>query len=146
MAEASVAVELFNPGQVFACLGLLEAADTLLGDALGGFDWRDEADVRFIISANGEDDPIEFVLQFLRDASIYSYAPTQTGLSTNAWGVETRTMSWDNPFPFPLPTSPATLPTVFVSQDESQSIEINYWGDNRGKTLRDNAKFWAGAA
>ncbi len=33
MAESSIPVDLFNPGQVFACLGFLEAADVLCGDA-----------------------------------------------------------------------------------------------------------------
>src|SRR6266568_4243039 len=44
MAEARIPIDLFNPGQVFACLGFLEAADTLLGDARGGFDWSNESD------------------------------------------------------------------------------------------------------
>jgi hypothetical protein len=35
MAEASIPVDLLNPGQVFACLGFMEAADILLGDAEG---------------------------------------------------------------------------------------------------------------
>lgn len=47
MSATSIPVDLFNPGQVFACLGLLEAADILLGDAEGGFNWGDETDVRF---------------------------------------------------------------------------------------------------
>ena len=42
MGAASIPVDLFNPGQVFACLGFLEAADVLLGDAEGGFDWTDD--------------------------------------------------------------------------------------------------------
>jgi CRISPR-associated protein Csb3 len=32
MSEAVIPVDLFNPGQVFASLGFLEAADVLLGD------------------------------------------------------------------------------------------------------------------
>jgi CRISPR-associated protein Csx14 len=35
MSEAVIPVDLFNPGQVFASLGFLEAADVLLGDAEG---------------------------------------------------------------------------------------------------------------
>ena len=37
MAESSIPVDLFNPGQVFACLGFLEAADVLCGHAEGRF-------------------------------------------------------------------------------------------------------------
>ena len=47
MAEASVPVDLTNPGQVFACLGFVEAADILLGEARGGFVWRDGGGTRF---------------------------------------------------------------------------------------------------
>jgi CRISPR-associated protein Csb3 len=38
MAQSSIPVDIFNPGQVFACLGFLEAAEVLLGDAEGGVD------------------------------------------------------------------------------------------------------------
>lgn len=54
MAEASIPVDLLNPGQVFACLGFLEAADVLLGEARGGFDWSDEADVCFRLASATE--------------------------------------------------------------------------------------------
>ena len=37
MAEASIPVDLFNPGQVFACLGIMELADEVLGGAHGAF-------------------------------------------------------------------------------------------------------------
>ena len=33
MSEAFIPVDLYNPGQVFACLGFMEAADILLGGA-----------------------------------------------------------------------------------------------------------------
>ena len=39
MAESTIPVDLLNPGQVFACLGILEMADVLLGDATAAFDW-----------------------------------------------------------------------------------------------------------
>ena len=38
MAEASIPIDLTNPGQVFACLGFVESAEVLLGEARGGFD------------------------------------------------------------------------------------------------------------
>jgi CRISPR-associated protein Csx14 len=75
MAECSIPVDLFNPGQVFACLGFLEAADVLLGDAEGGFDWSDEADVRFLLRAAGEENPFAVVLQFLAEAEVHRCAP-----------------------------------------------------------------------
>ena len=44
MAESTIPVDLRNPGQVFACLGLLEAADVLLGHAVGVFAWGTAAE------------------------------------------------------------------------------------------------------
>jgi len=64
MAEHAIPVDLYNPGQVFACLGFLEAADVLLGEAEGGFDWRDEANVTFALRAGQDMNPFEAVLQF----------------------------------------------------------------------------------
>lgn len=75
MTEARIAVDLFNPGQVFACLGLLEAADVLLGDAEGGFDWSDKTNVRFVLRAVGDKNPVEVVLDFLARAEIRRLAP-----------------------------------------------------------------------
>jgi CRISPR-associated protein Csb3 len=75
MAEASIPVDLFNPGQVFACLGFLEAADVLLGDSEGGFDWSDEAHVRFMLRTAGDENPFAVVLTFLAEAEVRRYAP-----------------------------------------------------------------------
>ncbi len=151
MGEASIPVDLLNPGQVFACLGFLEAADILLGDATGGFDWTDESNVRFRLLADGDDSPIETVLCFLRDAEVTSRSATELGLATSGWSVETSQYSSDEPFPFPPPASPATLTAVLsVAEPEhkllEKSIEISHWGDSRVETGRDNVKFWAGAA
>ena len=77
MAESSISVDLFNPGQVFACLGFLEAADVLCGDAEGGFDWSDEAEVRFCLRAEGEQKPLEAVLKFLAEAEIVTICPAR---------------------------------------------------------------------
>ena len=77
MAEASIPVDLFNPGQVFACMGFLEAADVLCGDAEGGFDWSDPADVQFSLRAQGGTSPILKVLEFLATADIKCLAPLE---------------------------------------------------------------------
>lgn len=76
MAAASIPVNLFNPGQVFACLGFLEVADMLLGDAEGGFDWTDEANVRFRIRVRSEENAFAVVLRFLARAEVYPLAPS----------------------------------------------------------------------
>jgi CRISPR-associated protein Csx14 len=75
MAEADIPVDLFNPGQVFACLGFLEAADILLGDAESGFDWHDKGGVRFQLHTKGDENPFEAVLAFLAEAEARRFGP-----------------------------------------------------------------------
>src|SRR5438128_1843387 len=77
MAEASIPVDLFNPGQVFACLGFVESADVLLGDAEGGFDWSDPTQVRFHVNAAGAENPFAVVLKFLAEAQVYRCGPAR---------------------------------------------------------------------
>jgi CRISPR-associated protein Csb3 len=151
MAEASIPVDLFNPGQVFACLGFLEAADVLMGDARGGFDWRDEANARFRLAVSKSDNPINDVLMFLRDAQVTSRSAFGLGLDTSEWGIETIKCQNGAPFPFPAPDSPATLVAVLTVKAHDhlftgKSIEISHWGDRLAESGRDNVKFWAGAA
>lgn len=143
MAQSSIPVDLFNPGQIFACLGFLEAADILLGDADGGFDWSDESDARFCLRARGEENPFAKVLHFLDAAKIKSFAPHRSELSTEKWKILTVVLEKDSPFPFPEPQSPATLPALLENEN---SISIAYWGEASGQTGRDNVKFWAGSA
>lgn len=74
--EASIPVDLFNPGHVFACLGFLEAAEVLLGHAEGGFDWsRDAEPPRFKLRGDGERNPFQVTLEFLDRASLQCLAP-----------------------------------------------------------------------
>jgi CRISPR-associated protein Csb3 len=75
MSAASIPVDLFNPGQVFACLGFLEAADLLLGDAEGGFDWGDEDNAKFTLSADGERHPFGTVLEYLARSEVKVIRP-----------------------------------------------------------------------
>jgi CRISPR-associated protein Csx14 len=75
MANASIPVDLFNPGQVFACMGFLEAADVLLGNGVGGFEWRNVGGPRFEIQTDGADNPFGVVLDFLTRAQLQRLAP-----------------------------------------------------------------------
>jgi CRISPR-associated protein Csb3 len=141
MAEARIPVDLFNPGQVFACLGLLEVTDHLLGDARGGFDWRDESAVTFILTGAGQTCPMQSAIRFLRAAEVASLAPNGSDLTTHSWGVPTH--SEDNEFPFPMPRSPATLPAIL--RYDGKELLIVHWGDDSTKIGMDNTKFWAGS-
>ena len=142
MAESTIPVDLRNPGQVFACLGLLEAAETLLGNAAGVFAWGG-TEATFRIATNGEEQPVSHVLRFLDGATVIARAPDG---STNfkkwlpAWGDSEFDRPGD-PFPFPDPDSLATLPAV-LRDGTGAEIVVDYWGD---ATQRDNMKFWAGS-
>ncbi len=144
MAEASIPVDLFNPGQVFACLGFVEAAEILLGDAEGAFDWTDDGNVRFRFRARGDASPVVHVLEFLARAEALGEAPegspSHEGWNTK-WG-ELRAIPRAYGYPFPDPASPATV--VCALRDGPRQIQIAHWGDGR-PSGRDNVKFWAGA-
>lgn len=141
MVTAAFPVDLHNPGQVFACLGFVEAAEVLLGEAKGGFDWSGSNRARFRLASSGDEDPVGRVLRFLDKATVKSVAPADSDNSTEKWNVATAESVQPKRFPFPEPSSPATLPAR-LEDDAGNIIEIDYWGDT---TRRDNVKFWAGA-
>jgi CRISPR-associated protein Csb3 len=141
MAEASIPVDLFNPGQVFACLGFMEACETLLGGARAAFDWT-SAQARFVLAAGGDDNPFVHVLTFLSKAEVVAVAPSgsiNVASWNKGWGpLETSPLC--APAPFPDPPSPATFPAVL--RHAGRTLAFDHWGD---ETQRDNVKFWAGA-
>ncbi len=143
MAEASIPVDLLNPGQVFACIGLLETADQLLGDAEGAFDWRAPAAVRFHLQAGGDACPVAEVLGFLERAVAVAEAVNGSQALAGwiaSWGPTPSVFAGESEYPFPDPDSPATLVCALVA--DGQRIQIDHWGD---ATTRDNVKFWAGS-
>jgi CRISPR-associated protein Csx14 len=139
MAEASIPIDLFNPGQVFACLGFLEAADVLLGDAEGGFDWSAPGSTRFLLRAAGEVNPMKTVLSFLAGAVVVELEPT-------GWQGMTR------PGSFLAETFPSHLREHFDNQEKKwtrtrfpirlssgssgvQNVELCNWSDGSSRPL-----------
>lgn len=151
MAEAKIPVDLFNPGQVFACLGFLEAADVLLGDAEGGFDWADEANVYFRLRSKGAKNPFGVVLGFLAEAKVRRYAcsnykdpPPKKNKSA---GGEDAIPPDDTPevsetFPGPE-ADQMSLPIRLVggSSDGERAIFVGHWADG---SSRNDFKLYAG--
>lgn len=76
MTRESIPIDIKNPGQVFACLGFIEAAEVLLGDAEAHFDWSGAtATVQFVLAANGDKNPFEVVLDFLTTTMVVELIP-----------------------------------------------------------------------
>jgi CRISPR-associated protein Csb3 len=142
MADAAIPVDLFNPGQVFACIGLTEAADVLLGEAEACFDWSSPTDPRFRVRARGDEDPVARVLRFLAKAEVSAEAPHgshNVAAWKRSWGDRPHELPPHAPYASADPESPATL--VAVLRKGGHELRIDHWAD----TERDNVKFWAGA-
>lgn len=143
MAESSIPVDLFNPGQVFACIGFAEAADVLLGDAQGVFDWSDRAQAVFRLRAKGDEPPVVRVLRFLEQAQAQAVAPAGSATVSSwieSWGPRPVMSDRELGYPFPDPPSPATL--LCRLSDGTFELTLDHWAD---ATERDNVKFWAGS-
>lgn len=147
MASSIIPVDLRNPGQVFACLGLMEAAEILLEQRCeGSFDYRNlDIETTFTLRTEGADDPVAAVIRFLARAEVKALAPHGSDLSTARWDVETLPAGVGDVHAFPcaVPDSPAALPIVLT--DGKKQILADHWADGPA-TGRDNVKFWAGAA
>ena len=150
MAEARIPVDLFNPGQVFACLGFLEAANVLIGDAQGGFDWSDESDVRFVLRAPGDRNPVEVALAFLAQASVVALAPKGSDVIDQS-GTKTH-VDADGVFSVSPTVREGTKRTwikasalpILLREGNEQSISASHWADvDNG---RRPLKMWGGDA
>jgi CRISPR-associated protein Csx14 len=158
MAKASIPVDLFNPGQVFACMGFLEAADVLLGKAEGGFDWAQEAEARFEVRVDCNADPFRTVLEFLTTAELQRLAPegyTDPPASNDAkkrrrkgkerlTEDEAKEQTGDGPVrkveTFPAPKADrSTLPLRF--ERDSHRLDVTHWCD---ASSRNPFKLFAG--
>ncbi|MBA3044702.1 MAG: type I-U CRISPR-associated protein Cas8c [Candidatus Thermoplasmatota archaeon] len=153
MTDYSIPVDIFNPGQVFACLGFMEAADVLLGDAEGGFDWTDESNVRFVLHTANEKNPFEEVLEFLAKAKIVQYMPERCHIIQKVKGKKknisqknsderdmdsTENSLSSNTFPS-MEGDAMALPCRLTSG--TYAIEIGHWADG---SSREKFKLYAG--
>jgi len=72
MGLATIPVEPRSPGQVFACLGILEIAEILCGPSEGGFS---PAGDLFTLSSASEANPVMAALRFLAAAAVEEQPP-----------------------------------------------------------------------
>ncbi len=153
MPEASIPVNLFNAGQVFACMGFLEAAQVLAGGADGGFNWTNEGDAKFRLHASGGENPFGCVLSFLAAAEIRHYAPPgctdppRKKKSAATGDKEDDADTRDAPelsevFPGPTADTMALPIRIFGGHSEEAShIAVGHWAD---ASSRNNFKLYAG--
>ncbi len=132
MTEAAIPVDLLNPGQVFACLGFLEAADKLCKNVEGGFHWCGEE--KFVLHADGVKNPFETVLEFLSTTDAQAVAPVKWHPKTmpkNLKKLETEI------FPCKSPDTGSALPVLLsglINDQQKKSIVLSHWAD--GSSLR----------
>lgn len=157
MAESKIPVDLFNPGQVFACLGFLELADVLLGDAEAGFDWSDKSKtVCFLLATPGDSKPVNRVLEFLASADVERIAPVDDAKQTNKKAdcndgndeeddeaAESDSDVAANTFSetFPAKAGDATSFPVRLVVAKKPVIEVTHWSDGSG---RNTFKLYSG--
>ena len=162
MAESKIPVDLFNPGQVFACLGFMELADVLLGDAEGGFDWSDAQQTKFHLSAVGDERPVDAVLEFLATAVVdrvvpvgYIESPKKKASSGDEYGDDdaddadadggasddavTRQCKYSEVFPA-KEADALSLPVRLSAQDKP-SVDLSHWADG---SSRNTFKLYSG--
>jgi CRISPR-associated protein Csb3 len=160
MAESKIPVDLFNPGQVFACLGFMELADTLLGDAEAGFDWSDARKTQFHLSAAGAQAPVEAVLEFLAAATVdrvipvgYTEPPKKKASSEDddgnddeaatdeGIGDEEQITQDGGSEIFPAKQPDALSLPVRLSVQGKPGVEVSHWADG---SARNTFKLYSG--
>jgi len=144
MAEARIPVNLFSPGQVFACMGFLEAAEVLAGDAEGGFDWSNEGDVHFRLRASGDENPFGRVLGFLAAARIRRYAPA--GYADPPPKKSKSAAADDNEDDAPASDDLDSSETFPGPTVDTTALPIRLLGDHSRKTPHIDAGHWADAS
>lgn len=136
MGTSTIPVDLLNPGQVLACMGFLEAAEQLCGDAKGGFQWGSdhETAVSFVLETQCEE-PVVQVLEFLANSDISESAPDRW--APEKGGVATIVRSGEC-FPGDEPNQ-TSLPIVLENQ--GTAVQLGHWTDG---TNRDDFKLYSG--
>ena len=153
-AQASIPVDLFNPGQVFACVGFLEAAEVLFGSAEGGFDWTKQAQPCFEIHTRGEQNPFSGVLEFLIEAELKRLVPKgyidppakkkQKKVDEQVDNDEANSSAGDGPI-CTVETFPAReadrLALPLRLERNGRSLDVTHWCD---ASSRNSFKLFAG--
>lgn len=141
MGEASIPVDLLNPGQVFACLGFLEAADIVCGGAEGCFEPAGAGKAHFRLKAGGKGNPFAAVLDFLAAARVVPLvpegeAPEKISKEDAAAMRATET--------FPGPEAEAAILPCLLAAPGSVEIPLSQWAEPSERDERKPFKLFAG--
>jgi CRISPR-associated protein Csx14 len=142
MAATSFPVDLHNPGQVFACLGFIEAVDVLLDEGEGRFDWSDAANVSFELKTSGNENPVATVLEFLAAAEVQQVAPRGFGKDDDpASADEAGTERVEISEAFPAPKGDRMALPIRLVAGNRRSVDLGHWAD---ESSRNCFKLYAG--
>ncbi len=133
MGQVTIPVDLLNPGQVFGCLGLLEAADVLCGPAEGGFDWAGQCG--FMLRAENAENPILEILNYLAEVELKTVTPS--GWSPD--NVHSEDIERIDSFPTKNPDRMA-MPIILQGK-ERPAILLSHWCDG---SSRNEFKLYSG--
>lgn len=134
MREASIPVDLYNPGEVLACLGMMEVAETIRGNAVGWFEATDGRAARFRMQAAGSGNPIAAVLEFLSTAEAKAVSPTGWAPKKEAKNEKARQKQdeelrrqerWAT-FPGKWPDGDRELPVALIGRDMTRLV-LSHW-------------------
>lgn len=151
MREASIPVDLYNPGEVLACLGMMEVAETVRGNTVGWFEATDDRAARFRMQAAGSGNPIAAVLEFLSTAEAKAVSPTGWAPKKEAKNEKARQKQdeelrrqerWAT-FPGKWPDGDRELPVALIGRDMTTKLVLSHW--IKGPTSdRERFKLYAG--
>ena len=149
MAESVIPVDLRNPGQVFACLGLMELADALVGDVQGAFDFGTNSRTwEYWMSSQGANDPVDVVLEFLAASKPRAVAPSgwqpkkkpksRKGIEKLKKEISMQRQSLT--YPCPRPETSAAMPIELIGKC-GNSFALSHYADG---SKRNPFKLYAG--
>lgn len=140
-SKSTIPVDVLNPGQVFACYGLIELAELLCGDVRAGF-----VDDRFVIEARGEVAPVKAAIDFIAASKTFVLLPKGLASDSPPWKWSWKPLgleeSQSDEYASRAPGAPAKL--VARLKNGARHVDIAHWAEE-DRTGRDNVKFWAGA-